>query len=288
METYSHERSLNKRMRSFLFSGEEMRTQWRDFNTNNLRLKLLRVLDIQGIVILAEEGICLGLPDVIGELVHLRYLGIANTRLKSLPSFIPNLRFLQTLDASGNDLLKGTTDLSNFTSLRHLLGLFVGELDLSSFSKLTNLRALSLKVPTFKLSSDEAVGFRTLVEFTLRCGVRRIPRDMDLMFPSLESLTLVAMKFEEDPMPALQELQRLEDLALQNCDCLGEKMSISANGFGRLRKLEIIKIILDELQIEEEAMPNLVKLNLTNRVRPTKLIIPNRLRAFARLPTDEA
>ena len=65
-------------------------------------------------------------------------------------------------------------------------------------------------------------------------------------------------------------------------------MSISEQGFGQLRKLELITVRLDELQIEEEAMPNLVKLNLTNRVRPTKLIIPNRLRAFARLPTDEA
>lgn len=70
-------------------------------------------------------------------------------------------------------------------------------LDLSSFSKLTNLRALTLRVPPFKISS-EAVVFH-----------------MDVIFPSLESLTFSGTSLEEDPMPALQKLPRLEDLVLE-------------------------------------------------------------------------
>ncbi|CAN6923866.1 unnamed protein product [Brassica oleracea] len=60
---------------------------------------------------------------------------------------------------------------------------------------------------------------------------------MDFIFPSLESLKLVGLHLEEDPMPALKKLQRLEDVILDSCCFSGEKMRISEQGFGRLRKL---------------------------------------------------
>ena len=210
----------------------------------------------------------MNLPDVIGELIHLRYLGIADTLISNLPAFISNLRSLQTLDASGNDSFRKVVDLRELTSLRHLMGRFVGDLligdvvnlqtlrsissyswsklkheliinlrdleiydsmwvnqirvslDLASFSKLKNLRALTLKVPTFKLSfgSEETVRFKNLVELTLRCDIKRLPKDMDLIFPNLESLRLVGFHLEEDPMPALKKLQRLENVVLDSCE----------------------------------------------------------------------
>ncbi|KAG7559909.1 P-loop containing nucleoside triphosphate hydrolase, partial [Arabidopsis thaliana x Arabidopsis arenosa] len=237
---YLSEKHRNKRMRSFLFFGESEDLVGRDFETIYLKLKLLRVLDLGGVRFPCEEG-KKSLPEVIGDLIQLRYLGIADTFLSNLPSFISNLRFLQTLDASGNESIRQTIDLRNLTSLRHVIGKFVGELllgdtvnlqtlrsissyswsklnhevfinlrdleifdsmwvdqrgvslDLASFSKLKNLRALTLKVSTFKLSSEseETVRFQTLVELTLRCDIRRLPKDMDVIFPSLESLTLV-------------------------------------------------------------------------------------------------
>ncbi|CAH8267680.1 unnamed protein product [Arabidopsis lyrata] len=237
---YLSEKHRNKRMRSFLFFGESEDLVGRDFETIYLKLKLLRVLDLGGVRFPCEEG-KKSLPEVIGDLIQLRYLGIADTFLSNLPSFISNLRFLQTLDASGNESIRQTIDLRNLTSLRHVIGKFVGELllgdtvnlqtlrsissyswsklnhevfinlrdleifdsmwvdqrgislDLASFSKRKNLRALTLKVSTFKLSSEseETVRFQTLVELTLRCDIRRLPKDMDVIFPSLESLTLV-------------------------------------------------------------------------------------------------
>lgn len=81
-------------------------------------------------------------------------------------------------------------------------------------------------------------------------------------------------------MPALEKLQRLEDLSLTNCSYSETKMSISAQGFSRLNKLELFMVRLDELHIEEEAMPSLTKMNLTTKGRQTKLMIPDRLRAF--------
>lgn len=319
MDSYSCERRVNKRMRSFLFFGERNRTLWGSVKPITLKLELLRVLHLEG----------LHLPDVIGELIHLRYLGIADTFIRKLPAFISNLRFLQTLDASGNDSFRKVTDLRRLTSLRHLMGRFVGDLligdavnlqtlrsissyswiklkqelltnlreleiydsvwvdqirvplDLSAFSKLTKLRVLTLKVPTFKLSSEseEAVRIKTLVKLTLRCHIRRLPEDMDFIFPSLESLKLVGLHLEEDPMPALKKLQRLEDVILDSCYFSGEKMRISEQGFGRLRKLVFYIDGLDELQIDDEAMPSLMELKLRTRGRQMKLMIPDRLRA---------
>lgn len=77
-------------------------------------------------------------------------------------------------------------------------------------------------------------------------------------------------------------MPRLEDLILLSCNYSG-KMSVSEQGFGRLRKLDLLMRSLDELQIEEEAMPNLIELEISVSKRETKLIIPNRLRAFGQI-----
>ncbi|KAL1222092.1 putative disease resistance RPP13-like protein 2 [Cardamine amara subsp. amara] len=329
MNDHLCDRRVNKQMRSFLFFGERAGTSWGYVNTIYLKLKLLRVLNLGGLHFGSKGYIPLRVPDEIGELIHLRYLGIADNFIRNLPAFIFNLRFLQTLDASGNDSFRKVTDLRKLTSLRHLIGRFVGDLligdivvnlqtlrsissyswsklkhellinlrdleiydsmwvdqirvplDLSSFSKLKNLRVLTLKVPTFKLSSEEAVQFPTLVELRLRCDIKRLPKDMDLIFPSLESLRLVGLHLEEDPMPVLKKLQRLENVLLDSCDYSGVKMSISEQGFGRLRKLVFYIDGLEELQIEEEAMPSLMELKLRTRGQQINLIIPDRLRAF--------
>ncbi|KAJ4878288.1 Disease resistance protein (NBS-LRR class) family [Raphanus sativus] len=319
IDPYTCVTRVNKRMRSFLFFGERNRTLWSSVKPITLKLELLRVLHLEG----------LQLRDVIGELIHLRYLGITDSFNRRLPDFISSLRFLQTLDASRNDSFRKLTDLRRLTSVRHIKGRFVGDLligdavnlqtltsissyswiklkhellinlreleiydsmwvnqtsvplDLSSFSKLTKLRVLTLKVPTFKLSSEteEAVRFQTLVKLSLRCDIRKLPKDMDSIFPSLESLRLVGLQLEEDPMHALKKLQRLEDVILDSCHYSGEKMRIGEQGFGRLRKLVFYIEGLDELQIEDEAMPSLVELKLRTRGRQMKLMIPDRLRA---------
>ncbi|KAL0689567.1 hypothetical protein Bca4012_089245 [Brassica carinata] len=294
---YLCDRRVNKRMRSFLFIGEQKRMLGSYVKTTNLKLKLLRVLNLRGLLFDCEGYIpFMSLRDVICELIHLRYLGVADTGLRHLPSLISNLQFLQTLDASGNRF-EGMTDLRKLTSVRHLMGrLLIGDavnlqtlrsissyswsklqhkslknlrdleiydsgyvelrrvrLDLSSFSILKNLRALTLRNI---IDSSEAVVF----------------------FPSLESVTFSGTNLEEDPMPALQKLPRLED-----CDCSGVKMSISAQGFARLRKLALFRVRLDALWIEEAAMPSLVHLNLINRLGPRmKLMIPDRFLALVR------
>ncbi|XP_010426116.1 PREDICTED: putative disease resistance RPP13-like protein 2 [Camelina sativa] len=323
---YLCDRRVNKHMRSFLFFGEPRR-DITYVETITLKLKLLRVLNLGGLHFICQGYSPWSLPDVIGGLVHLRYLGIADTVVNNLPDFISSLRFLQTLDASGN-CFEQMTDLSKLISLRHVTGRFIGELligdavnlqtlrsistyswsklkhellinlrdleiyefhilrdqrrvplDLVSLSKLKNLRILKIEVLSFSLFSEETVRFELLVELTLHCSVQRLPIDMDMIFPSLESLKLI-VNLQEDPMPALQKLQRLEDLVLYSSGYPGAKICIKAQGFFRMRKLVLIMKRLDELEIEDEAMPSLMELNLDNKGGATKLMIPDRLRAF--------
>ncbi|KAL0731819.1 hypothetical protein Bca4012_027913 [Brassica carinata] len=276
---YLCDRRENKQMRSLLFFGERKGVMLESYvDTITLKLKLLRVLNLGGLQFVRKESILLSLPDEIGELIHLRYLGIAHTGVRCLPATISNLLNLQTLDASGYcNKFEETTDL--WSKLKHEFLKNLRELEINdskpvnrtapvdwaSFSKLTHLRVLKLEVKAFELTSESKEEVKL----------------MDVVFPSLESLTLIGSELEEDPMPALQKLPRLEVLVLKDCHWRGGNMGISAQGFGLLRKLELINVILNELQIDEEAMPSLMELNLRPDGRPRKVMIPGRLRAFA-------
>ncbi|KAG2247606.1 hypothetical protein Bca52824_087234 [Brassica carinata] len=269
---YLCDRRVNKRMRSFLFIGEQKRMLGSYVKTTNLKLKLLRVLNLRGLLFDCEGYIpFMSLRDVICELIHLRYLGVADTGLRHLPSLISNLQFLQTLDASGNRF-EGMTDLRKLTSVRHLMGrLLIGDaVNLQTLRAEKSSFGLEFLLYTEKSSclNSESTDLQNIIDSS----------EAVVFFPSLESVTFSGTNLEEDPMPALQKLPRLED-----CDCSGVKMSISAQGFARLRKLALFRVRLDALWIEEAAMPSLVHLNLINRLGPRmKLMIPDRFLALVR------
>ncbi|RVW13181.1 putative disease resistance RPP8-like protein 2 [Vitis vinifera] len=90
-ERYASIEHLTPYLRSLLFFnlGKNCRASQLDFIAKCF--KVLRVLDLEGL-----EIECL--PSIIGELIHLRYLGLRHTRLKILPPSIGNLRSLQTLE----------------------------------------------------------------------------------------------------------------------------------------------------------------------------------------------
>nr|AAF42832.1 RPP13 [Arabidopsis thaliana]ACN56766.1 disease resistance protein RPP13 variant [Arabidopsis thaliana] len=272
----------NKRMRSFLYFGELKFLVRLDVE----KLKLLRVLDLEAL---------LGPFASNGDLIHLRYLRFDGFSLRvfDIAAIISKSRFLQTLDADHVCFIYDTIDLRKFTSLRHVIGKFVGELLIGDAANLQTLRSISSDSWS-KLKHELLINLRDLeiYEDYNKSKERRVTvswasltklrslrvlklvadrrylsleseeavRSMDVISPSLESVTLVGITFEEDPMPFLQKMPRLEDLIFENCDYWGGKMSVSEQGFGRLRKLKLFINRLDELQIEEEAMPNLIEL----------------------------
>ena len=82
---------------------------------NIYRCTFLRVIDLKGAV---QE---FTLPEEIGRLVHLRYLGLADSRLRGLPSSVKKLRSLQTLDITNTDVDSVPQEFWNLKALRHVL-----------------------------------------------------------------------------------------------------------------------------------------------------------------------
>ncbi|KAJ4757839.1 Disease resistance protein RPP13 [Rhynchospora pubera] len=75
--------------------------------------KFLRVIDLQG---LRLES----LPNEVGSMIHLRYLGVKNCGLKQLPASIGNLIYLQTFDVQDTDASNITEEFWNIPTLRHI------------------------------------------------------------------------------------------------------------------------------------------------------------------------
>ncbi|KAJ6418224.1 hypothetical protein OIU84_001587 [Salix udensis] len=95
----------------FLFGEQELSDEnWLNFKG----AKFLRVLDL-------EDAKIRKLPDEVGELIHLAYLGLKNNDINELPDGIGNLRALQSLDIRWcGDLTELSTKILKLVRLRHL------------------------------------------------------------------------------------------------------------------------------------------------------------------------
>jgi hypothetical protein len=87
------------------------------------RFEVLRVLDLEGCNL--EESEHLNLSSV-GDLLHLRYLGLRDTKVRKIPMEIGKLLFLQTLDLEGED--EDAKELpSSVVQLRSLMYLYISQ-----------------------------------------------------------------------------------------------------------------------------------------------------------------
>ncbi|KAK3120559.1 hypothetical protein QOZ80_9AG0689910 [Eleusine coracana subsp. coracana] len=107
--------------------------------------RVLRVLDFIDCYLLQDCSL-----KCLGNLVHLRYLGLSNTSIAQLPEDIGNLRFLQTLDLRRNRILRLP---STIIDLKHLMCLRVDAWTTvpNGIGSLTSLEELS------KLSIDSSM-----------------------------------------------------------------------------------------------------------------------------------
>uniref|UniRef100_A0A0A9FSA8 AAA+ ATPase domain-containing protein n=1 Tax=Arundo donax TaxID=35708 RepID=A0A0A9FSA8_ARUDO len=76
--------------------------------------RFLRVIDLYGLLLAS-------VPDEIGSIIHLRYLGIRNCKLSELPASISKLDNLQTLDVRKTKVNSITHELWELRGLRHVL-----------------------------------------------------------------------------------------------------------------------------------------------------------------------
>ncbi|KAK6288123.1 hypothetical protein POUND7_014302 [Theobroma cacao] len=127
-DRYAFLKHFAPHLRSLLFFNREynvdvarkiMKVGYRSEKKLNViykNFKLLRVLDLEGVRVVS-------LPDTIGSLIQLRYLGLRKTNLEEeLPLSIGNLQNLQTLDLRYSCFLKRIPNVIwKLVHLRHLL-----------------------------------------------------------------------------------------------------------------------------------------------------------------------
>ncbi|XP_015877805.3 probable disease resistance RPP8-like protein 2 [Ziziphus jujuba] len=197
------------------------------------KFKLIKVLDLEDMKLDA------GVPDEIGELFHLKYLGLRHCNLSWLPKGIGSLSNLQTLDIGENCNLRTLPNvLWKLKNLRHLYKNAYPFNDLLRIDTLRHLQTLSdLEVEDWKQANPaHLINLRKL-------GLRgSFSRDKNKIFNSLS------------------KLMSLQSLFLHTQDCVFPSLS-QLSFLGRVIKLHLRGGIA-ELPNPHEFPPNLTQLIL--------------------------
>ncbi|ESR59401.1 hypothetical protein CICLE_v10017794mg [Citrus x clementina] len=254
----------------------------------------------------------------LGKLIHLKYLGIRGTTfIRDFPSSIFNLQGLQTLDLS-RCIVQLPPETNMMRELRHLIGKFIGTLPIENLTNLQTLKYVRCK-SWIRVNTAKLVNLRELhivggdgqsmgeMEFSfesiaklknlqflsvnlsddlrLTGRMKTLPKDMHVLLPNLECLSLKVVLPEENPMPALEMLSNLTILDLNFYRDSGDpyhekKLSCRAEGFPLLEilLLDAVEVGIVEWQVEERAMPMLRGLKIPSDI--PNLNIPERLRSI--------
>ncbi|XP_034681422.1 disease resistance protein RPP13-like isoform X1 [Vitis riparia] len=245
---------LTPYLRSLLFFnlGKNCRASQLDFIVKCF--KVLRVLDLEGL-----EIECL--PSMIGELIHLRYLGVRHTGLKMLPPSIGNLRSLQTLEI--NNLRQVPNVIWKIKNMRYLyMEGQEGDVPLQ-IDTLQNLQILS-GITFNQWIKNDSSNLTCLEKLKLegRCEVEgHVFSNSIAKLLSLKSLYLKASDESNIPSLAMNSCLHLSKLDIKGCmQKLPEIVEFSPN---------LTQLTLEASRLDRDAMLVLEKLPklLTLRLR---------------------
>ncbi|XP_026664700.2 putative disease resistance protein RGA3 [Phoenix dactylifera] len=195
------------------------------------KLSCLRVLDICSSTIQ-------GLPDSLGNLIHLRYLNISGSQISVITESIGNLRNLWYLDISSTKISvipESIGNLRNLQSLNMWMCLPLSRLP-NSIVNLHNLRSLDL-------SETGVVG--------MPAGLGRL-QNLQLLrgFMLQSNRTEGCCTMEE-----LRSLSCLTDLLIDKMECISSSSEAKAAEIGNKSKLKSLELSCTlDLQPSEEEM----------------------------------
>ncbi|KAM3342182.1 hypothetical protein P3S68_027148 [Capsicum galapagoense] len=163
----------------------------------------LYVLDLENIQFDGNE-----LPNAIGNLVHLKFLGLSNTNVFKLPTSIGKLKKLRTLKALIDYYCSCQLppQVAQLTNLRHLVARYEVPLQVD---KLTNLRTLKY-IRCDQWKDTDASGLVNLQEL----GMEKIRKSYSLKsIGSLKNLTTLFLVCQHgETFPPLEPLSSCENL----------------------------------------------------------------------------
>ncbi|KAG6759009.1 hypothetical protein POTOM_035473 [Populus tomentosa] len=202
------------------------------------------------------------LPDELGDLIHLRYLGLYGSELDELPGTLGNLKRLQTLDIRWcRQLRKLPIQILHIQQLRHLL--------MSGF-----INDGEIRVPK---------GIGTLVNLHTLSGIYG-GDDIAMELIALTQLRELGVKRVSDDHAILQLLPKLKHLKLchaYKARHIGKEFC-NAGGFPVLETLTIASEFLAEwTEIETGAFPRLRYLFF--RFCPNLIFLPEGLQNISTL-----
>ncbi|TVU23894.1 hypothetical protein EJB05_26280, partial [Eragrostis curvula] len=146
---------IDKQMKGSLSTTSESFLCTFDNWVPHLSFNLLRVLAIESCKNVSSTHLV-----HLGNLLHLRYLGLENTQVGDLPIDVGALRLLQTLNLGKTGIKQLTANISRLTQLVCLKGDLNCTMSPNWIGKLSSLEELQLSIICFKGSEDDhARGF---------------------------------------------------------------------------------------------------------------------------------
>ncbi|PKI53630.1 hypothetical protein CRG98_025963 [Punica granatum] len=278
------------RIRSLVYFNEnECEVQkWEQIKRLFKDFKFLRVLtlDARDASTSARRQKVVFIPNVLHKMRALRHLYLPRwcSTDKGQKLRLDNLNNLQTLVNFPEEICD-VKQLGNLSSLRKLqlcdpdcIQEFV-EIFRDQTVKLFNLQALYLTNNKY-VGSNWGIqylpqpytvnleplfsGWQNLYKLRVDGQLRNLPAPNQLP-QNLTRLILFWSELDEDPMPVLGMLPNLMTLHLWRRVYLGKKMVFPARVFPQLKRLELWGLPhLEEVEVEEEAMPSLTKFEISN------------------------
>ena len=233
--------------------------------TSLLELKLLTVLDLPRPN--EEDHHFTTLPEVIGDLCHLKYLCLQGWKIRStLPLSIGRLVNLQTLDLQHSEIKSIPSTIWKLHQVRHLYGspnTIVSEsmmhrclTDSHSgvVDKLTDLQTLYLRSGSWLQNGR----LQKLIQLRKLKLYGRFNNFSELYPPNLMNLELKNTWLSEDPIVILRRLPNLRVLKLMSFAYVGKELVLPSGGFPKLEQLKLNWLhALEKLKVRIGAMPAL-------------------------------
>ncbi|KAH6838121.1 hypothetical protein C2S53_001212 [Perilla frutescens var. hirtella] len=247
-EKFSYSKNQNKQIRSVLFYGNHefqyhksrkledvcSPSYWKSF-------ELLKVLEFEDFKLMTS------LPESVGALIGLRYLGLRNTGIRRLPRSLRHLKKLEVLDVAGIWLVEDSNVIWKLEGLRHL---YTGRLYSINPPRIDTLK----NIQTLTYITNHSLNPNHVTELT---GLRKLVIRLD------------ANSDYSDLYESLATLQHFVSLSVELMT-FSDGDDISAaflHGSGILHRLTEVKLkfcySLSGLPRVEDFPPNLSYLTLT-------------------------
>ena len=215
IKNYSSSDPCIQHLRSYV----SFNTRKRDLPTQEIGMFLKNVVTKRGfgllIVLDLEKVYKPMIPETVGKLLHLKYLGFRWTFLDSLPMFVGNLPYLETLDVKHTNIIDLPSSIWNAKNLRHLY-LNESHFDLSikrlDGGSLTNLQTLSgLLICNAKFVSNCLNKLNCLRKLKLTYNLKSVKEVADWISQLRDLRSLKLRSMNEFGQPLSLELQTMAD-----------------------------------------------------------------------------